>query len=93
MRREAAGSRAARPLDESNLGEKVSLLFRITGDPRHPFSEVVGLLQRIETDPEGLRTFLVIRRDGTLVSVPEPEVIRSKLVPTSGGATRRGPRP
>ena len=35
------------PSPESNLGERVSMLFKQSGDPEHPFSEVVGVLMRV----------------------------------------------
>jgi hypothetical protein len=78
----ARSAAASSRLDESHLGAKVSLLFRIEGDPEHPFSEVVGLLQRIDTDPGGARRLAVLRRNGELVEVLESDVIRWKLVPT-----------
>jgi hypothetical protein len=74
---------------ESRLGEKLSVLYRIGGDPQHPFSEVVGLLQRVDVDDEGRRVLHVCRRDGSLVAVAEPDVIRLKFVPPARGALRR----
>lgn len=68
---------------ESRLGEKLSILYKIEGDPEHPFSEVVGLLQRVETAPDGGRILHVCRRNGVLVAVAEVDVIRMKFIPTS----------
>jgi len=73
---------------ESRLGEKLSILFRIEGDPEHPFSEVVGLLQRVDLDEGGHRVLHVCRRDGSVVAVAEPDVIRLKFVPPARGALR-----
>jgi len=60
---------------EQHLGEKLSILFRIEGDPEHPYSEVVGLLQRVTVDEAGARTLAVCRRDGSVVEVAEADVI------------------
>ncbi|GAC1374700.1 MAG: hypothetical protein NVSMB32_17770 [Actinomycetota bacterium] len=68
---------------ESRLGEKLSILYRIEGDPEHPFSEVVGLLQRVERNADGARLLHVCRRSGAVVVVAEADVIRMKFVPTS----------
>jgi hypothetical protein len=76
---------------ESRLGEKLSILFRIEGDAEHPYSEVVGLLQRVDRDSRGGRVLLVCRRDGSLVEVPEADVIRLKFIPPAGGRLRPPP--
>lgn len=68
---------------ESRLGEKLSILFRIAGDPQHPFSEVVGVLQRVEELPGGGRVLHVCRRTGAVVTVAEADVVRMKFIPTS----------
>jgi len=73
---------------EQRLGEKLSILFRIDGDPEHPYSEVVGLLQRVASDAEGARTLTVCRRDGSVVDVAEADVIRLKFIPTQRGPFR-----
>lgn len=66
------------------LGEKVSILYRIRGDPDHPFSEVVGLLQRVGPGAGGATTIVVCRRDGSVVEVAQPDVVRMQFVPTRG---------
>jgi hypothetical protein len=76
---------------EQRLGEKLSILFRIEGDQEHPFSEVVGLLQRVAVDEAGARTLAVCRRDGSLVEVAEADVIRLKFVPIRSGGPFRAP--
>jgi hypothetical protein len=83
VRNEAASNRL-----EACLGQKLSVLFRVHGDPDHPFSEAVGLLQRVEVDSGGSRTLVVLRRDGTLVAVPERDLVKLKLVPASRGPVR-----
>ena len=76
---------------ESRLGEKLSILFRIEGDPEHPFSEVVGLLQRVAVNEAGGRTLGVCRRDGSVVEVAEADVIRLKFIPIRSGGPFRAP--
>jgi len=74
------------------IGEKVSILYRIQGDPDHPFSEVVGLLQRVGPGPGGATIIAVCRRDGSVVEVAQPDVVRMKFVPTSSGPGSPPPR-
>jgi hypothetical protein len=73
------------------LGEKLSILFRIEGDQEHPYSEVVGLLQRVAVDQAGARTLAVCRRDGSVVEVAEADVIRLKFIPIRSGGPFRAP--
>jgi len=91
----AASSDPARPRGDPDLkgrlGEKISVLFRIEGDPDHPYSEVVGLLQRVAVSESGARTLAVCRRDGSVVEVAETDVIRLKFVPIRSGGPFRAP--
>ncbi|CAN5883528.1 hypothetical protein BH23ACT12_BH23ACT12_21770 [soil metagenome] len=76
-------------LNLSNLGERVSILFSIEGDPEHPFSEVVGVLMRV-TDAEGPQAcYSVVRRSGEVVEVRRDAVRALKLMPPGGGPIRR----
>ncbi|HWD09434.1 MAG TPA: hypothetical protein VHA57_10110 [Actinomycetota bacterium] len=62
----------------------MSVLYRLApgaGDP-HPFSEVVGMLQRVATDQDGQRSFHICRRDGSVLAVREADVIAMKFIPT-----------
>jgi len=76
---------------KGRLGEKISILFRIEGDPDHPYSEVVGLLQRVAVNEAGARTLAVCRRDGSVVEVAEADVIRLKFIPIRSGGPFRAP--
>jgi hypothetical protein len=76
---------------QRRLGEKISVLFRIEGDPDHPYSEVVGLLQRVAVSESGARTLAVCRRDGSVVEVAEADVIRLKFIPVRSGGPFRAP--
>jgi hypothetical protein len=78
---------AANSLSERNLGEAISLLYKIRGDPDHPFSEVTGVLQRIERSPEGC-IYHLARRSGEVVRVEESDVLKSKVLPPAHGPIR-----
>lgn len=57
------------------------MLFRIEGDPEHPFSEAVGVLGRIEGDhSSGSGILEVVRRDGGTVRVHQEAVVALKLL-------------
>lgn len=65
------------------------MLFSITGDPEHPFSEVTGVLMRI-TDADGPdATYSVVRRSGEVVEVRRDAVLSLKLMPPGVGPLRR----
>ncbi|MEO7804554.1 MAG: hypothetical protein ABIS18_09490 [Actinomycetota bacterium] len=49
-------------------------MFRID-DSEHPFSEAVGLVQRIENG-----IYLILKRNGTTVEVPADKVVTLKRV-------------
>jgi hypothetical protein len=91
----AASSDPSLPQDDTDLtrrlGEKLSILFRIEGDPEHPYSEVVGLLQRVAVNQAGSRTLAVCRRDGSVVEVAEADVLRLKFIPVRSGGPFRTP--
>jgi hypothetical protein len=76
---------------ESRLGERLSILFRIEGDPGHGFSEVTGLLQRVVVGEDGQRVLHVCRRDGSVVGVAEADIVRLKFIPPATGPLRRFP--
>jgi hypothetical protein len=84
----AESSQPAGSLPEPRLGQKVSVLFRLHGD-EHPFSEVVGIVQRIAEGPSGDPVLAVVRRNGDLVEVPRADIVRMKIIPTGGGAPVR----
>ena len=75
-------------LDEASLGQKVSMLFRIRGDSEHPFSEAVGLLQRVDRTADAGLTYHVVRRSGEMIAVPASDVIKLKMVPAAKGPVR-----
>ena len=75
-----ARSAAANKLVPSDLGGRISMLFRLTDGGEHPFSEVVGTLQRIEPTPTG-DVYVMVRHDGTTVSVAESTIVALKRMP------------
>ncbi len=79
---------AANRLSESNLGEAVSLLFRVEGDPDFTLSEVTGVLQRVEWTHGGRCVYHIVRRSGELVSVAEPDVLKLKIIPPATGPVK-----
>jgi len=91
----AASSDPSHPQDgpdlKRRLGEKLSILFRIEGDPDHPYSEVVGVLQAVAVNEAGARTLAVCRRDGSVVEVAEADVLRLKFIPVRSGGPFRAP--
>lgn len=94
----AASSSPGPSLPEPSLGQKVSILYRLAGD-EHPFTEVVGIVQRITDGPRdgtsgtsGGAVLAVLRRNGDLVEVPRADIVRMKIVPTGGGGPIRLPK-
>ena len=71
-------------LPEPRLGQKVSILYRLTGDEEYELSEVVGIVQRLTVDPSRGPLLAVVRRTGELVEIPRADIIRMKIVPTRG---------
>ncbi|HEU4868115.1 MAG TPA: hypothetical protein VFV09_10350 [Actinomycetota bacterium] len=76
-------------LTPANLGERVSMLFKIEGDPEHPFSEVVGVLMRVTGAGGPDATYSVIRRSGEVVEVRQDKVMALKLMPSGAGPLRK----
>jgi len=68
--------------EAEGLGQKVSILYRIEGDPDHPFSEVVGVVQRIECPDGGRAVYHVLRRSGEMVPVRASDVVKLRVIPT-----------
>jgi hypothetical protein len=81
-------NRPEAPLSNSNLGERISILFRIYGDDEHPFSEVTGVLLRVEEGAEPGRRLHVLRRSGEVVEVAEKDVVKLKRIPAGTGPVR-----
>lgn len=57
----------------------MSILLKLDNDSEHPFTEVVGVLQRIEGEHAD-RRYLVLKRDGSEVTVVDKAIMASKVV-------------
>lgn len=79
----------SRAKSEDLVGRKVSVLYRLEGDPRYPMNELVGVVQRVEGETEGERTLFIRKRDGTLTGVRQTSIVKLKIVPPSSN----GPSP
>ena len=55
------------------------MLYKIHSDPDHPFSEAVGMLQRIEQGEAGVAYYLV-RKTGETLVVLKSDVVSLKRV-------------
>lgn len=75
-------------LSAANLGERVSVLYAISGDPDHPFSEVTGVLLRVTDAGEAGARYAILRRNGEVVEVTEQSVVKLKLLPPGTGPAR-----
>jgi hypothetical protein len=63
----------------SCLGRKTSMRLRLTGDPEHPFTEAVGVVQAVRTDDEGPARLVVVNRRGEEREVPLSDVLAAKV--------------
>ena len=75
--RSAAANSVSNPAEL--LGKKVSFYFATPNDPEFGHSEAVGVVQRIDDD----RGFHVLKRDGTVVTIPAANVVKMKIIGTS----------
>jgi hypothetical protein len=62
------------------LGRKVSIRFVLRGDPEHPFSEAVGVVQGVRRGGRSDR-IEILKRDGRIVSVEARDVLAAKVFP------------
>ncbi len=79
---QARSAEANKPEDPARLiGRKLTVLFRIEGSPGHPFSEAVGVLQRVVDTDEGANLH-ILKRNGEIVVVAESAIVSYKVIPT-----------
>ena len=62
-----------------HLGRKVSLRYRIAGDPEHPFSEMVGVVQSVGW-AEGHEVLTLVGRRGRVETIPVRDVLAARLL-------------
>ena len=63
------------------LGRKLSLRYRLHGDPAHPFSEVIGVLASVAADENDRETLGVLTKRGETVRVSVPDVVAARVWP------------
>jgi hypothetical protein len=64
----------------SLLGRKVSVRFRLHGDPSHRFSEAVGVVQAVGPASGGDAVVSILKRHGEVVEVAARDVLACKLL-------------
>ena len=62
-----------------HLGSKVSIRYRIQGDPDHSFSEAVGVVQSATEDADGRVVVTIVDRRGSVVAVDAADVTAAKV--------------
>jgi hypothetical protein len=62
------------------LGRKVSVRYRLHGDPEHPFSEAIGVVASV-TRIGGTDTVTIVNRRGITIEIPAPDLLAAKLFP------------
>jgi hypothetical protein len=62
------------------LGRKVSVRYRLHGDPIHPFSEAVGVVASVATDRDA-QVVTIIDRRGKAIAIPAPDLLAVKVFP------------
>jgi hypothetical protein len=69
------------PVDwKGRLGRKVSVRYRLHGDPEHPFSEAVGVVASVSSQG-GTETLTILDRRGIAVAIPAPDLLAAKVFP------------
>ena len=64
---------------KQNLGRKVSIRYRLHGDPDHPFSEAIGMIQSVGVGREGEEVVEIVNRRGEVATVPIEDIEAAKL--------------
>ncbi|MGH2820813.1 MAG: hypothetical protein ACRDJ5_09180 [Actinomycetota bacterium] len=62
------------------MGRKVSLRYALHGDPQHPFSEAIGVLQTVGP-ADGGDCLTIVDRGGDTKRIPVDDVLAAKLFP------------
>ena len=73
--RSAAANKSAAEWQEL-LGRKVSLRYRLHGDPDHPVSEAIGVVMFVGRDEVSIMT-----RRGAVTVVPLSDIVAAKTFP------------
>jgi hypothetical protein len=62
-----------------NLGRKTSMRLRLSGDPQHPFTEAVGVVQAVRTHESGADVLVLVSRRGEEREVPLADILAAKI--------------
>jgi hypothetical protein len=63
-----------------HLGRKVSVRYRLHGDPDHPFSEAVGVVASVAADG-GAEVVTIMDRRGKAIAIPASDLLAVKVFP------------
>ena len=63
----------------NSLGRKTSMRLRLRGDPQHPFTEAIGVVQAVRTDAAGADVLVVVNRRGEQREVRLEDVLAAKI--------------
>ena len=63
----------------TQLGRKASMRLRLTGDPQHPFTEAIGVVQAVRTSGDGAPVLVLVDRRGSEREVPLADVLAAKV--------------
>jgi hypothetical protein len=77
----AGGSSESEAFWRQHLGRKVSIRYRMHGDPRHPFSEAVGVVQAVFSGDDGVVRVSIMNRRGEEVTMPLGDILAVKVFP------------
>ena len=62
------------------LGRKVSIRYKLHGDPAYPFSEAIGVVQAV-TQGDAASSVEILSRRGEVVTVAVSDVLAAKVFP------------
>ena len=80
-RNAAASSPLSATALKENLGRKVSIRYRLHDDPAHSFSEAIGMIQSVTSDPQGVESVAIVNRRGEVSTVPVNDIVAGKFFP------------
>ncbi len=61
------------------IGRKASMRLRNPGDPTHPFTEAVGVIQSVERDEDGAFRLKLITRRGEARAAAIVDILAAKI--------------
>jgi hypothetical protein len=61
------------------IGRKTSMRLRHHGDPAHPFTEAIGVVQSVDADRDGTVRLKLITRRGELKTTAIADILAAKV--------------